>query len=186
MPTRTSPGVLRTTIRGLATTARGHARSGGRGRRRSAGRERGFSFVEMVLVMLMLAVLTTIAATAWKSHRAKVEVQKAMADIGRVEVAIASFALDERRVPDTLDELGPEFTTLRDPWGQPYQYAARSAVRGRLEAAEIHRRAAGGNVDYDLYSLGRDGASGTEDTARDDIIRAANGRFIGLATDFRP
>ncbi|MCP5251868.1 MAG: hypothetical protein H6939_09135 [Burkholderiales bacterium] len=43
------------------------------------------------------------------------------------------------------------------------------------------------NSDYDLYSMGKDGASVSPLTAkasRDDIIRANNGRFIGRAADY--
>jgi hypothetical protein len=40
--------------------------------------------------------------------------------------------------------------------------------------------------DFDLYSVGKDGASSKQITGakgRDDIIRAGNGGFIGLAKD---
>ena len=43
------------------------------------------------------------------------------------------------------------------------------------------------NTDYDLYSMGKDGESTAPLTARqsrDDIIRADNGGFIGLASEF--
>lgn len=43
------------------------------------------------------------------------------------------------------------------------------------------------NTDYDLYSMGEDGASVSPLTAkasRDDIVRANNGRYVGLASDY--
>jgi len=43
------------------------------------------------------------------------------------------------------------------------------------------------NTYYDLYSTGKDGLSVSPLTAkhsRDDIVRANDGGFIGLATDF--
>jgi general secretion pathway protein G len=43
------------------------------------------------------------------------------------------------------------------------------------------------NTDFDLYSMGRDGESVPALTAaksRDDVVRAANGSFIGLASKF--
>lgn len=43
------------------------------------------------------------------------------------------------------------------------------------------------NTDFDLYSMGRDGESVPALTAaksRDDVVRAANGAFIGLASKF--
>ena len=43
------------------------------------------------------------------------------------------------------------------------------------------------NSDFDLYSMGRDGESVAPLTAaksREDVVRAANGAFIGLASKF--
>ena len=43
------------------------------------------------------------------------------------------------------------------------------------------------STDFDLYSMGKDGKSVAPLTAkasRDDIIRARNGGFIGLASDY--
>ena len=45
------------------------------------------------------------------------------------------------------------------------------------------------NSDYDLYSMGKDGASTgplTAKASRDDVVRANDGRFIGLAKDYEP
>jgi general secretion pathway protein G len=43
------------------------------------------------------------------------------------------------------------------------------------------------NADYDLYSLGGDGESAvslTETASRDDVVRADNGGYIGLASEY--
>jgi general secretion pathway protein G len=43
------------------------------------------------------------------------------------------------------------------------------------------------NSDYDLYSMGKDGDSRpplTAQMSRDDIVRASDGAFVGLASDF--
>jgi general secretion pathway protein G len=43
------------------------------------------------------------------------------------------------------------------------------------------------NSDYDLYSDGQDGQSASPLTAKasqDDIVRAANGSYVGLASQF--
>ena len=43
------------------------------------------------------------------------------------------------------------------------------------------------NSDFDLYSMGEDGKSKSPLTAKpshDDIVRANDGAFIGLATDY--
>ena len=43
------------------------------------------------------------------------------------------------------------------------------------------------NSDFDLYSMGADGESSAPFTAKnshDDVVRANNGAFIGLAEDY--
>jgi len=43
------------------------------------------------------------------------------------------------------------------------------------------------NSDFDLYSMGKDGESRapfTANASHDDIVRASDGKFIGLVTDF--
>jgi general secretion pathway protein G len=43
------------------------------------------------------------------------------------------------------------------------------------------------NTDYDLYSMGKDGRSSpplTAKASRDDIIRANDGAYIGLASNY--
>lgn len=45
------------------------------------------------------------------------------------------------------------------------------------------------NSDFDLYSLGPDGVSKTQLTQKDsldDIVRARDGGYVGLASEFSP
>ncbi|HJR69061.1 MAG TPA: prepilin-type cleavage/methylation domain-containing protein, partial [Gammaproteobacteria bacterium] len=72
-----------------------------------------------------------------------------------------------------------------DPWGRPYVYrraadASRAQLRKDGELVPL-------NTDFDLYSLGPDGVSALALPAapsRDDVVRAANGAFIGVAANY--
>ena len=72
-----------------------------------------------------------------------------------------------------------------DPWGLPYEYLNLDGVpigMMRKDQALVPI-----NSDYDLYSKGPDGASIMPLTApmsRDDVVRANNGAFIGIASDY--
>jgi general secretion pathway protein G len=58
--------------------------------------------------------------------------------------------------------------------------ASRSALRKDRNLVPI-------NTDFDLYSMGPDGASAAPLTAaasQDDVVRANNGSFIGQAKDY--
>lgn len=75
-----------------------------------------------------------------------------------------------------------------DPWGNPYQYLnianGGNRIRGRVRK---DRNLVPLNTDFDIYSMGPDGESRPPLTARhswDDIVRASNGSFIGIASDY--
>jgi general secretion pathway protein G len=73
-----------------------------------------------------------------------------------------------------------------DPWGHPYQYLSFSGLKGKGEMRK-DKNLVPINSDYDLYSMGPDGESQTPLTAkasRDDIIRANNGGYVGIAENY--
>ena len=73
---------------------------------------------------------------------------------------------------------------MRDPWGHAYQYLNHATAKGK-GAFRKDKRIVPINTDYDLYSMGKDGQSVAPLTAkasRDDIVRANDGRFVGLAS----
>jgi general secretion pathway protein G len=75
---------------------------------------------------------------------------------------------------------------MRDPWGRAYQYLRIDG--GKTPGIEGYRRrdknANPVNSDYDLYSMGKDSKTAPQFTAknaRDDIVRANDGAYYGLA-----
>ena len=77
---------------------------------------------------------------------------------------------------------------MRDPWGNPFQYLRING--GNLKGKGSLRKDKSlvpVNSDFDLYSMGKDGVSVPPFTAKqshDDIVRANNGGYIGLAADY--
>jgi general secretion pathway protein G len=77
---------------------------------------------------------------------------------------------------------------MRDAWGNPYEYLRIAGPsppnRGQLRK---DKNLVPINSDFDLYSMGPDGDSKkplTAKASRDDIIRAADGAFVGAAEDY--
>jgi general secretion pathway protein G len=75
---------------------------------------------------------------------------------------------------------------MLDPWGNPYQYLRidESTSKGEKRKDKFLNPV---NSDYDLYSMGKDGATAlpfTSARGRDDIVRANNGQFLGLAEEY--
>ena len=76
--------------------------------------------------------------------------------------------------------------TLLDPWGNPYMYVKLAGTNGTGQARK-NKFQVPLNDDFDLGSAGPDGKSKNPLTAadsQDDILRAWNGAFVGLASDF--
>ncbi|WP_082551097.1 prepilin-type N-terminal cleavage/methylation domain-containing protein [Pseudorhodoferax sp. Leaf265] len=141
----------------------------------------GFTLVEILVVLGLIGVLISIAVPVYKWNQERQKVNAAILDISVVALALKGIELDNREFPAEL----PEDLRKLDPWGNPYQYlrmqgASNGAKRKDKSLVPI-------NTDFDLYSMGPDGRSVgplTAKQSRDDIVRAANGRFIGIGADF--
>lgn len=162
---------------------RSHELPGDSGRRTVRG-EAGFTLVELMMAVTVLGVLATLGSVSYGSYRERVDIAKAVHDLGSLSNTIDMFVLDNRRLPDDLEEAG--LAGRLDPWGREYVYLPMltPADRGR---ARKDRRLVPINNDYDLYSKGIDGESRGPLTARhshDDVIRAGSGSFFGKAADF--
>jgi general secretion pathway protein G len=129
----------------------------------------------------------TIAAIAVPNLVAAVDearIARAVSDIHNLEDEIMLYLTINGVYPDSLDQVG--YGGLLDPWGNPYQYLNHATMRGNGQARK-DRFLVPLNSDYDLYSMGKDGLSVPPLTAKesqDDIVRAENGSYVGLASQF--
>ncbi len=149
-------------------------------------RARGFTFIELMLGVAILGVVVGIAYPSYQQYVAKARVQQAVSDIRDIDARIQMYWLDNRAYPADLAEVGKD--TMKDPWGKPYQYTNLENIKGKGKARK-NKNLVPINSDFDLYSMGKDGASVgplTAKASRDDIVRASDGRFVGLASDYDP
>jgi general secretion pathway protein G len=146
--------------------------------------QRAFTLFELLLVAAILGVVAAFAIPGYGQYKEQVKITQAKTDIVIIESAIERYYADHLAFPDTLAQAG--LGGMLDPWGNPYQYLNITTAKGKgqvrkdLNLVPI-------NSDYDLYSMGKDGESQSPLTAkasRDDIIRANNGKFVGLAADY--
>ncbi len=152
-------------------------------RSNATGRSRrGFTLVELMIGVVLVGVLMSIAYPTYKAQIAKGKVSKAITDIGTISLGLERHFTDKSRYPASLAAAG---LAMDDPWGRPYQYLDMDgATVGQMRKDKsLHPL----NTDYDLYSKGPDGASSqplTAKSSRDDIVRANNGGFVGVASDY--
>ncbi|MGI9329963.1 MAG: prepilin-type N-terminal cleavage/methylation domain-containing protein [Gammaproteobacteria bacterium] len=144
----------------------------------------GFSLIELLIVVAIAALLISIAIPTYRDYIRRANAAQAAADLLAIELAIEKYRVTNRnQLPPRLEDIGSG--DLRDPWGRRYVYLEldrRNARRGRK-----NRNLAPLNTDYDLYSSGEDGLSSLPIDAivsQDDVIRANNGSYFGLAEEY--
>ena len=144
----------------------------------------GFTLIELMVVIAILGTITGIAIPAYQSYIEKARVAKAIAEIAMMQGEIAAYITDTQELPNTLNDIGR--STLLDPWENAYRYL-KLDTKAAIGASRKDRFMVPLNTDYDLYSMGKDGKTKPPLTAadsHDDVIRANDGRFIGLASEY--
>jgi general secretion pathway protein G len=136
------------------------------GRRRQAG----FTLIEIMVVVVILAILGTFAVTNIIDNPDKARVTKAQHDIRTLESALEMYKLDNYNYPSTEQGLAalvqrptgsPEPRNWKaggymkklpkDPWGNDYIYMGPQDTGGRVQ----------------IISLGADGQTGGTDLNAD-------------------
>jgi general secretion pathway protein G len=152
----------------------------------TARRHCGFTVIEILLAVAILAVAAAVALPAYANYRERVRITQAVIDIKGMEAQIKSYGLENRALPESLSDIGRG--GMLDPWGNPYQYTNLETAKGNGKARK-NKNLVPINSDFDLYSNGKDGETASPLTAkasRDDVVRASDGRFVGLASDYDP
>ena len=157
----------------------------------------GFTIVELIISLAIIGTLTAIAVPSIQDRIYRANVARAVTEIRLLEKEIISFKTERGRFPgwppdmlETLQEIGRD--NFLDPWGTPYQYRnlESSAKEGlKPKGCRKDRSTNPLNYDFDLYSAGpdRDLPSHkqiTQGSGEDDIVRAANGRYVGEGSKF--
>jgi general secretion pathway protein G len=148
-------------------------------------RRGGFTIVELLISLLIVGILVSIAYPAYNRYQEKIRVRTAVQDIAILSALVKAHADVHGEYPATLGA-ATGGTPKADPWGRPYQYL-NFALPGARGLARKDHALVPINSDFDLYSLGPDGRSSPPLTAshsRDDIVRANDGRYIGVASEY--
>ena len=148
--------------------------------------QHGFQLIELLIAMAVVSLLAMVAIPSYGRYRDKVDNATAAADITSITQAIERYYTENNRYPDDLNEVN--MATLQDPWKHSYQYLRINGAGLKGKAAlRKDKNLVPINTDYDLYSDGKDGGTQpplTAKVSKDDIVRANNGKYIGLASDY--
>ncbi|MER2513624.1 type II secretion system major pseudopilin GspG [Nitrosomonas ureae] len=135
-------------------------------KRQKANNMRGFTLLELLVVMVIIGLLAAYVGPKYFSQVGKSEIKMAQAQIDALEKALHQYRLDVGSYPATELGLvslvnrpsneprwqGPYLSKLppADPWGRPYVY-----------------KYPGERSEFDLLSYGRDGQPGGDGEAAD-------------------
>jgi len=166
--------------------SRRHVSLAGERTRARRWRRAAFTLIELILVMSIIGILTTLAVPNYGRVKEKAQIARAIGDVDTLQQDILDFRLANGRLPGSLSEVGRG--DYLDPWGNPYEMVLVSyGPSGKAIGFRKDRFLNPINSDYDLWSMGPDGQSQaalTTGSSRDDIIRANDGGFVGIAEDF--
>lgn len=150
-------------------------------------RSAGFSLVELMIAVIIMGLLTAIALPIYTKAETRIRGDGAVSFLISTAQKLEDYYALYSTYPATLAEIGIAEPAL-DPWGNPYQYMPIDIEpppkKGKIRRDKNMNPL---NTDFDLYSYGPDGRSQTQLTAnfaRDDIVRAGNGSYVGKARDF--
>jgi general secretion pathway protein G len=154
----------------------------------SGTKRKAFTLIEVLLIVAIIGTLLALTIPSYTNLLEKSRTNQAITDIVKISRELDDFLTDNGSLPETLEELiqNTRPFNLTDPWGNPYEYLIilgkkKSEIQGKWRKDRFMVPI---NSDYDLYSMGKDGESTAPLTARaswDDIVRACDGDYIGLA-----
>ena len=150
-------------------------------------RIRGFTTVEMVIGVGIIGLLASFAVPSYLNSVEQARIAKAIAEMQEIERAVKRYDRRYGQLPETLNDVD---MASSDPWDQPYVYVKYSYNgQGRPANARMDKNLRPVNSTFDLYSIGQDGqtnANFSAKAAHDDIVRAGDGGYWGLAEDYLP
>lgn len=166
------------------TLERSAAKWKGEGRSWSGMGRPGFTLIEMLVVVMIIGILAATAMVKITGLMESTRRSLAISQLRELQRLVDTFQAVNGKPPDAWLDMGMG-PLPKDPWGNEYVYQSHAVVSILLFRTDGLLIAI--NTDYDLFSKGKDGQWLPDILgllSSDDVIRADNGRFFGMAKDY--
>lgn len=124
--------------------------------------KQGFTLVELLIVIVVVALMSTVAMPLYESYALRAKTSDATTDMLRIQMAIEHFESNNFHLPDSLADIGMQ--DLVDPWGHTYVYERKVAGEQSIEPDEafegqirIFKNLNLAQLGYELSSAGPQG-----------------------------
>ena len=148
---------------------------------------RGLTILELMVTMMGFATLMAIVLPVLDGAQEDLRVFEAVTDITVIQFEITTYELKYGTIPPNIAAMNIPEDTAIDPWGLPYvylNYANPDPPDGEPRQDQFLKPV---NTAYDIYSMGPNGETHKNLSnwrGKDDIVRASDGEFIGVAEEF--
>jgi general secretion pathway protein G len=141
----------------------------------------GFTVIELMVVLTVMGTLSVMAIARTNYTVEQAKFARAIGDLRAISADVQGYQAAGQALPATLGDV--DRAGILDPWGRPYVYVNfKLSGTPRTDVFGVDL-----NSEFDVYSLGPDGASApslASGSSQDDIVRAADGGFIGRGSRY--
>lgn len=125
-----------------------------------SGSHHGFTLLELIVVMAILAILAGLGASGYRLARHSAKESQAKAEIEQLRSALEEYRVEFGRYPEqvsiadfsSIDQIGAlrnliEIPAVNDPWGRPYQYQSTHRFLYRIWSEGPDANSEADNID---------------------------------------
>jgi general secretion pathway protein G len=147
----------------------------------------GMTLLELMVAAMGMATLVAIALPVIEGAREDIRLHLAVTSIQVIQFEVTKYELRYGIVPVDIAAMNLPADVAKDPWGRPYVFLNYIYKDPPDDVPREDQFLKPINTAYDIFSVGPDGETHKRlphQLSQDDIVRASDGEYIGVAAEF--